>query len=288
MTNLNVLTGATGQLGSHLAEQLVARGERLLALVRPSSDTPLLRRLNVDLAEGDLLRAATLRPALVGADVVYHCAARVSDWGSWKQFEAETVTATGNLLDACRANRVGRLLHVSSISVYGWPRTRGEPITEEAPLGQHLMLWDNYPRAKLLAEQLVRRYEGGWTIVRPSWIYGPRDRISVSRLVPALRQGKVMIVGTGDNLLNIIYAGDVAAGAILAATSPAAVRETYNLSSHGEVTQQKLLDALTDGLGLPRSQARAAVPGHAGRVLPRSVRQAHVSPQAAHGHTPRH
>jgi nucleoside-diphosphate-sugar epimerase len=146
-------------------------------------------------------------------------------------------------------------LHVSSISVYGWPKATG-PIAEDTPLGQRFMLWDYYPQAKLLAENLIREYEGDWTVVRPSWIYGPRDRITVSRLIPALRAGKLRLIGTGDNVLNIIYAGDVAEGAILAANHPGAVRQVYNLSSRGEVTQKKLLDTLTDALSVPRVTRR--------------------------------
>src|SRR4051812_32150143 len=99
---LNVITGATGLLGSHIAEQLVERGERVRALVRPTSDTTFLRTLGVELVEGDLSKPATLPGAVAGADVVYHCAARVGDWGPWRLFKAEVVDATANLLDACK------------------------------------------------------------------------------------------------------------------------------------------------------------------------------------------
>jgi nucleoside-diphosphate-sugar epimerase len=103
----------------------------------------------------------------------------------------------------------------------------------------------------MLSENLIREYAGAWTIVRPSWTYGPRDRIVFNRLAPALRAGKVRIIGPGDNLLNVIFGADVAAGAILAAENAASVGEVYNLSSHGEVTQRKLLDSLTAEFGLP-------------------------------------
>src|SRR4051794_10375415 len=105
--NLNVVTGATGLLGSHIAEQLIRRGERVRALVRQNSDTTFLRSLGVELVTGDLLDADTLRQALTGAAVVYHCAARVGDWGSWAQFRAEVIDTTANLVAACRAAAVG-------------------------------------------------------------------------------------------------------------------------------------------------------------------------------------
>src|SRR5207253_10671016 len=68
----------------------------------------------------------------------------------------------------------------------------------------------------------------------------------------ALMQRRAPIIGSGDNYLNIIYAGDVAAGAILAANHPSAKGQAYNLCSEGEVKQKDLLNALTDALSLPR------------------------------------
>jgi nucleoside-diphosphate-sugar epimerase len=250
---LNVVTGATGLLGSHVAEQLVARGERVRALVRPSSDTAFLHQLGVELAIGDLGDPDSVRRAVAGADVVYHCAARVGDWGRWRDFQRDVIEATANLLAACRAERVGRVLHVSSITVYGHPRPRVDRFTEDEPLGQRLWLWgDYYCRAKIAAEELCRQYEGDLTIVRPSWIYGPRDRTTLPRVLTALDAGWGAVLGRGDNLLNIVYAADVAEGAILAANHPAARGQAYNLSSEGEVTQRQFLDWLTDALGRPR------------------------------------
>jgi nucleoside-diphosphate-sugar epimerase len=249
---LNVVTGATGLVGSHIVEHLVARGERVRALVRPTSDAAFLREQGVELAVGDLHDADSLRRALAGADVVYHCAARVSDWGPWAQFRSDTVDATRNVVETARAVGVGRFLHVSSIAVYGRPRPGRGEVTEEAPLGRRPWLWDHYGRAKILAEQVVWRADPGATAVRPVWVYGPRDRASMPRVIAALRAGRVPIIGPGSNALNVLYAGDVAEGAILAATSPEARGQAYNLSSAGEVTQVELLNTLTDALGLPR------------------------------------
>src|SRR5262249_35622238 len=135
---LNVLTGATGLLGSHIAEKLRGRGERVRALVRPRSDTSFLQQLGVELAYGDLNELATLTNGFAGADVVYHCAARVGDWGPWRVFRREIIDATANLLDACRTVGVGRVLHVSSIIVYGHPYLGVGCFGEDEPLGQNL------------------------------------------------------------------------------------------------------------------------------------------------------
>ena len=162
------------------------------------------------------------------------------------------MVGTRNVVDACRLAKVPRLIHVSSISVYGHPTIgAGEKIGEQTPLGQRFWMWDYYPRAKLLAEQIAREYPDT-VIVRPSWLYGPRDRITIPRVIPALLSKRVPIIVTGENYLNIIYAGDVAAGIILAAQHPQAVGQAYNLCSVGEVKQIDLLNTLTDALGLPR------------------------------------
>jgi nucleoside-diphosphate-sugar epimerase len=248
---LNAVTGATGLLGSHVAEALVARGEDVRALVRPGSDTAFLRGLGVELAAGDLHDPASLRRAVAGADVVYHCAARVGDWGSWRLFRREIVEATANLLAACADAGAGRVLHVSSINVYGHPRRRDGRFTEDEPLGQCLWLWDHYCRAKILAEEVCWQYPGAWTVVRPSWTYGPRDRNTLPRVLRALDAGGLRVVGRGDNLLNIVHAADVAAGAILAANHPGAVGQAYNLGSEGEITQRDFYDLLTAALGRP-------------------------------------
>jgi nucleoside-diphosphate-sugar epimerase len=253
---LSLITGARGQLGGHIAEQLRAAGLGVRGLVRPGKDDTFLRDLGVEIAEGDLCNAESVRQAVNGVSVVYNCAARVSDWGAWRQFEQEAAAGTRNLIAACKSAAVQRLLHVSSISVYGHPKLRpGEFITEETPLGQRFWMWDYYPRAKLIAEQAAWEYPST-TVVRPCWIYGPRDQIAMKRLLPGLLQGKVPVIGRGDNLLNILYAGDVAAGAILAANHPDAVGQAYNLCSEGEITQRDLVNTMTDALSLPRVNKR--------------------------------
>src|SRR5712691_4764162 len=106
---MNLLTGASGLLGSHIAQTLSERGERVRALVRPGSDVAFLRRLGVELVEGDLLVPASLPRAVSGADIVYHCAARVGNWGTKKEFRTDIVDTTRNLLQACSTANVGRV-----------------------------------------------------------------------------------------------------------------------------------------------------------------------------------
>src|SRR5437899_12847905 len=109
---LNVITGATGLIGSHIAERLVQRGETVRALVRPSSDVSFLKTLGIAACVVDLNTPASVRAMVTGADTLYHCASRVGDFGAWKMFQTEVVDTTRNVLTACRAAAVARALHV--------------------------------------------------------------------------------------------------------------------------------------------------------------------------------
>ena len=249
-STLSVVTGATGLLGSHLVEALVARGGRVRAVVRASSDVSWLQPLGAEVVTANFDDPTSLRRAIAGAEVVYHTAAHVGDWGHWGQYRKATIEATANLLNACHAEGTRRLLHVSSITVYGHPPTTLASISEDAPLGQRLSrTGDSYARSKIAAEEVVRAGGSLVTIVRPSWIIGPRDRNSLPRLLAATRGGWVSLVGRGDNLLNLVYAGDVADGAILAATHPGAAGRAYNLTSDGELTQREFFTTLAAAVG---------------------------------------
>jgi nucleoside-diphosphate-sugar epimerase len=251
---LNVVTGANGLVGSHIVERLLAAGERARAVVRPGGDSSFVKGLGAETVAADLGDVPALRQAVHGAKVVYHCAARVSDWGRWPDFEADTVQGTRNTLEACRAEGVGRVLYLSSVAVYG-QKVEGQTVTEEVPLASphSLWRWDHYSRSKVLAEEVVRQYGPLVTVVRPSWCFGPRDRLGLPRVIHNLRRGWASVIGTGDNPINLIHARDLADGAVRAANHPQAAGEAFNLTGvNGEVTQAQFLGALTDALGLPR------------------------------------
>mgnify|MGYP003734141325 FL=1 len=105
---MNLVTGATGLLGSHLCEQLVQRGQPVRALVRRSSDTAFLESLGVETAYGDITDPSSLPAALKGVRIVYHAAARVGDWGPWDEFVAISIRGTDNMLKAAAAAGVER------------------------------------------------------------------------------------------------------------------------------------------------------------------------------------
>src|SRR5271167_1727437 len=107
------ITGATGLVGGHAAEEAVRRGHRVRALVRPTSNTRWLDRWGIETIVGDLEDRQALRAGVAGADWVFNCAAKVGDWGTLAEFRQLNVEALRLLLDAASDAQVERLVHVS-------------------------------------------------------------------------------------------------------------------------------------------------------------------------------
>src|SRR5579884_2811300 len=176
MTTTCLITGATGFVGGHLVEACTSRGWTVRALVRTSSETGLLERCNATLVRGDMTDNAAVREALQDVEVVFHCAAKVGDWGPVEEYRAVNVEALRGLLDACRNVPLKRFVHFSSLGVYAARHHYGTDETEPLP-AHHI---DGYTQTKVEAEQLVmsyyRQYQLPVVVLRPGFIYGPRDR----------------------------------------------------------------------------------------------------------------
>jgi nucleoside-diphosphate-sugar epimerase len=227
-----LVTGAGGFLGSHLVEELLRRGGRVRALVRPSRELPAaweqrdVERVPVDLrAPGGDLSAA-----LADCDVVFHLAATTA--GTWRSMFDTTVAATQRLLDTMRAERWrGRLVHVSSFSVYGLNQVRAHAVVDEStPLEPRPWLRDDYAWTKWLQERIVRelRDEGGVevAIVRPGVIYGPR-RAFQHQLGRELGESTLLLYG-GLVTMRLSYVENTASLLAECGESPRARGEVFN------------------------------------------------------------
>src|SRR5262249_38189664 len=184
-----LITGATGFVGGHVAEACKARGLAVRTIARPGSDATLLDRLGATVHRGDLTDRDVVRTAVEGADVVVHCAAKVGDWGPVEDDRAFNVEALRDLLEACRGRPLQRFVHLSSLGVYAARHHHGTDETEPLPDG-HV---DGYTQTKVEAERLVLSYhrENGVPVVvlRPGFVYGPRDRTLLPKVIqrPRLR-----------------------------------------------------------------------------------------------------
>jgi nucleoside-diphosphate-sugar epimerase len=254
---MNLVTGATGLLGSHIVEQLRKRGLPVRALVRRGSDRAWLATQNVEFVEGDITEPESLERACAGVGAVYHSAAKVGDWGPWEDFQRITIDGTRNILEAAIAAGVRRFVHISSISAYGY-HTKDITVDETFDLGYALYEWAYYSKSKVAAEQLVwdahRAGRIEVTVIRPAWIYGPRDRTTIARLYHMVKSGQAKILGRGDNRLNVVYAGNIAEAAIAAAGRADCNGEAFNCSNDGRITQQEYFDLLARTIGVPPVQ----------------------------------
>ncbi|MBI3946628.1 MAG: NAD-dependent epimerase/dehydratase family protein, partial [Armatimonadetes bacterium] len=238
--------------GGHVVDLLVDRGEEVRALVRPEEageSVRRLERLGVAVCRGDLADSASAAQAVAGADRVLHCAARTGPWGPRREYQAANVTGLGALLDAALDAGVRRFVHVSSITVHG-NDVRGTA-DETAPLRIER---NPYSWSKVLGERLLERAiaerRAPVTIVRPGWVYGPRDSASFGRFAAMIRQGKMVRIGSGANHLPLIYVGDVARGILLASEAERAVGRAYILVNDEPVTQRDYLEAIAAELGV--------------------------------------
>ncbi|MDO8616166.1 MAG: NAD-dependent epimerase/dehydratase family protein [Dehalococcoidia bacterium] len=253
-----LVTGATGFLGSHIVDRLLERGDGVRALVRAGADASYLGSRDVELVPGDITRPGSLPAAVAGADIVYHAAANVTDWDPWRRFQDDTIAGTRNLLQASVAAGVPRFLHISTDGVYALGAL-SKGITEDSRLERRFGWLDYYRRAKLAAEKIARRGGGriAVAIVRPGLLLGERDRAVLPGVVAFLKSRSAMYLGDPGNRLPYVYAGDVAAACVLAATNEQAAGRIYNVVSDEHVTQRDLLGAVAEATGLrpPRRSA---------------------------------
>lgn len=248
-----LVTGAAGFLGGHLVDMLVERGDEVRALVRPIEDTSHLRSLSgVEIVYGDMTDAQSLKQAVQGVRRVYNVAAKTGPWGLESDYHAVNVRGLTDLILASLDAGVERIVHTSSITVYGH-HLHGL-VTEDSPFHAE----DNpYSRTKIAGERLiadmVRDQNAPVVIVRPGWIYGPRDNASFARFVGLVESGKYFIFGTGNNIVPIVYVRDVAQGLIKAGDAGTeVVGRAYTIVDDRRVSQAEYLNVIADTLGVPR------------------------------------
>ncbi|MFL7795184.1 MAG: NAD-dependent epimerase/dehydratase family protein [Anaerolineae bacterium] len=244
-----LVTGGSGFVGSHLVEALVTRGAQVRAMVRSTSRVDLLKSLGVEVVQGDLGDIQSLQAAVRGVERIYHCAALVSDWGTWEAFRAANVIGVRNLLEAALAAGVSKFVHVSTTDVYGHPDS---PVDETAPYRPRG--WP-YGDTKIEGERLVWDYhrEHGLpvTVVRPVNVYGPRSDSFVVDLVDLFKSGSMIHIGNGRNPAGLTYATNVVDVILCAGDSEVSVGQAYNASDGSEITWRQYVDRLADIVGVP-------------------------------------
>ena len=251
-----LVTGATGLVGSHVAERLREDGVAVRCVLRDPGAGGFLRDLGCEIVAGDVTDPASLAAAAAGVSHAVHCAAKVGDWGPIANYRAVNVEGTRHLLDALAAEwgpnpdpAARRLVHVSSLGVY---EARDHHGTDESTPPSFTGI-DGYTLTKAVSERLVLdRAAAGLpaVAVRPGFVYGPRDRTVLPKLLDRLRSGGFAFLGDGEALLNNVHAGNVADAVAAALTAPDAVGKVYNLTDGRLVTRREFVGVICEAAGL--------------------------------------
>jgi nucleoside-diphosphate-sugar epimerase len=270
-----LITGATGFVGSHAADACVLRGQVVSTIARANSDTARLEQQRVQIHRGDITDVDVLRKAVADVDVVVHCAAKVGDWGPVEDYRIVNVEATRHLLEACPREKIQRFIHISSLGVYAARHHYGTDETEPLPV-RHM---DGYTQTKVESEHLLQdaqRLHGlPAVILRPGFIYGPRDRTVLPELAEKLRNGIIRYIGDNSRLMNTIYVGNLVDAILLAIEKPLAAGQIYNLTDGEAVSKRKFFETIADGLNLPRPQRKVPLwlARIAARIMERRARR---------------
>lgn len=250
-----LVTGATGFLGSHVAEQLKAKGHDVRALVRRSSKTDFLDRLGVELVNASLEEGKGLEEAVDGVDAVVHGAAIVKA-RTPAEFRYVNTGGTEHLIKAAAAvPNLRRFVYVSSLAAHGFG-TNGSPRSFDEPSDPPTF----YGKSKLAGERAVldRKDAMPVTIIRPPAIYGPRDnemlaffKIVNGRVVPFL--------GNPDNRCSLIHASDCANAIVLALEKEHPSGRIYSVEDGVVYTQRDVVAHIENALG-KKVLARFPVP----------------------------
>lgn len=243
-----VITGAAGFVGRHVVTEALKRSHRVRAFVRPGLRSVVcgdeegspVRIVKIELREG-----AGLLDELRGADAVVHLAATNS--GTPEETIAGTLHATRALLDAMASTNITRLIAISSFSVFDYVRlAEGDTVDEATPVEANPSERDGYAQAKLLQEEVVRRFAsergGRVTLLRLGAVYGP-GHVWTSRLGAQLRPNLWLCVGRHAEL-PLSYVENCADAIVSAVERDAAASQTLHVVDDERPTQERFLREL--------------------------------------------
>jgi nucleoside-diphosphate-sugar epimerase len=217
MAETAFVTGGSGFIGGKLVQRLVGEGRAVRALARSDEAAERVASLGADPVRGELGDPISLTAGADGANVAFHLAAHLGEWGPWENFERGNVVGTRNVLAACEEAGVKRFVHCGTEAAL----MAGEPLVqvdESAPLRPDSRA--PYPATKAKAEQAVRQAarEGFETVaLRPRFVWGKGDTTLLPEMVATVEAGRFAWIGGGRNVTETTHVDNVVEGLVLAA-----------------------------------------------------------------------
>lgn len=244
-----LVTGASGFIGSHTAEHLVARGCEVIATGRSEERLRPLTQKGCRIAPADLAKD-DLAALTEGCDAIIHSAARASPWGKRSLFWSDNVVVTQRLVEAARrAGSIRRFVLISTPSIYF--RTRDQlQITEAFTPPKR---WPTYyAETKWIAETHVRAAtELGPVMLRPRAVFGPRDAAIVPRLVAVAKTGTFPLPGGGRAWADVTYIDNVVAAIVAALEGGRNIEgQAFNITNGQPIQIHDLAQRLFAALGI--------------------------------------
>lgn len=242
-----LVTGATGFIGGHLAETLVKEGYEVRVLARQTSDTSLLKKLDVEIIDGDIRDAGAMNKAVRDCQCVYHLAAKTTkDHLTKKEYDAHNVEGTKIIAQAALHAGVSRLVYASTVGVYG--TARNSSIDENTAPNP-----DSYYRETKLGgeKEVLRLYrDSGLPVVvaRFGSVYGPGSRnwVDVCRKIA---KGNFRIIGTGENYDHMVYVDDLVEGVRRCGEVKDVEGRTYIITGPEPAKLRQVLEMIAEELG---------------------------------------
>ena len=254
------VTGGSGFIGGALIERLRREGWEVRALARSVGAAAKVRERGAEPVAGELGDMRALEAESVGCDVCFHAAAKVEDWGDPAEFERLNVGGTANVIAACRAAGVRRLVHVGTEAAL----TAGQALVgvdERAPLRPDSPFL--YSSSKAKAEQLVREANGDGfetVVVRPRFVWGKGDTTLLPAIVDMVRSGRFRWIGGGRHLTDTTHVDNTVEGLWLGATK-APAGAVYFVTDGEPVVFREFLERMlaTQGVSVPDKSVPAGV-----------------------------
>ena len=256
-----LVTGGTGFLGQHLVRALLDAGHTTVLMGRnlSGSGVQTLVAAGARPLQADLRDKAALLQACRGAEVVFHVGALSAPWGARADFFSINVDGTRNVLQACQANGVRRLVYVSSPSVVFDGRDH-ILLQESAPYPKRFT--SIYSLTKKLGEDLVNTASLSMetVILRPKAMFGPGDVALLPRLISAARRGRLPQIGSGRNLVDLTFVDNVVHALLLAMDAKQAAGNIYTITNNEHIPLWPTIRTTLRRLGIPSNLRKVPLP----------------------------